>query len=93
MYSTARKMATISAIVCSLNIFGAILFCMVTLSLNITFAVRFSMIMYLATSSIVTMLLTLGLRSICQDLEYEYEDDSRKFRNLDDRLEDVERKV
>jgi len=93
MYSTAKKMATMSAIVCTLNIFGGFLFCLVTMSLNLSFAVRFSMIMYLATTSVVTLMLTLGLRSICQDLEYEYEDNTKKLRELSDRLSDVEHKV
>ena len=90
MYSTARKIATASAIFCALNIFVGLIFILVTMSLNLAFPIRLSMIMYIVTVSLTTLMLTLSIRSICEDLQYEYENNIKKLHDMNDRLKDIE---
>lgn len=90
MYSTARKLSLISAILCAVNIMGVILFFLSSPVLALPFSAGFAIFMILIASVGVSLLLTLSLRSICQDLEYEYEDHIRRSAELAKRIATLE---
>lgn len=92
MYSTAKRMSTIGAISCAANIMGLILFVLISASLRLTFAASFAIYTILITNIITSFTLTLGMRSLCQDLDYEYENTTLKFKELNSRLSEIEDK-
>ena len=92
MYSTAKKMSTISAICCAANIMGLILFVLISASLNLTFAANFAILMFMITGAATNFAVTLGLRSLCQDLDYEYENTTIKFKEINEKIEVLEQK-
>ena len=93
MYSTARRMALISAICCAVNVMGLILYIMTSATLHITFALSFAIIMFMGTSAAISLMLTIGLRSLCQDLEYEFENNTLKLNDLAKQIKDMEHKL
>ena len=93
MYSTAKKMATAGAIICVLNIIGGILLIMVAVYLEVSFTIRFALIMYVITMTISPLLLTLGLRSLCQDLDYEYESNAKKLKEITTDIANLQNKT
>lgn len=92
MYSSARKMSTLSAICCAVNIVGIILFLLISASLKLSFAASFAIIMILVSSAAISFMLTLAMRSLCQDLEYEYENMAIKLRELNKKIDDLQYK-
>ena len=86
-------MALLSAIACAGNIVGLLLFLMLSSALEITFALSFAISLFMISTSAITLMLTVGLRSICQDLEYEYEDTFKKYRELNHQIHDIENKI
>lgn len=93
MYSTARRMALLSAIGCAINIVGLLLFLLVSATLTITFAASFAIFMFMISAAAICLMLTLGLRSICQDLEYEYEDTYKKMSEMNKRIHNLENRM
>lgn len=93
MYATARRMALISAICCAGNILGVILLFMCSAGIGISFAISFSIAIVLGTSAAVNLMITLGLRSLCQDLQYEYEDNFNKFHQVHEKIKEIEKKM
>jgi len=92
MYSTARKLSSLSAIACAANIIGLILFLLVSANFSLNFAETFAIFTVLIASAATNLLLTLSLRSICQDLETEFEGTSTKLRDLGEHVKDLENK-
>lgn len=93
MYSSARKYSTLSAICCAINIVGLLLYLMMSASLRLTFASKFAIGMILIASALGFLLLTLGLRSLCQDLDSEYENTNMKFRELNKKIKELESRM
>lgn len=90
MYSTARKLSLLTAILGAVNVVGVILYLLASVTLEITFALSFAIFMILASSAAANLLLTVALRSICLDLEYEYEDTQKKISSLTKRINELE---
>ena len=90
MYSSAKKFSTISAICCAINFVGLLLYLMMSASLSLTFALSFAIGMILLASSAGFLFVTLGLRSLCQDLDSEYENSCMKFREINKKIKEIE---
>ena len=93
MYSTARKLSVFSAILCCFNITGTALFLIYQINADWAFSLRFSTTIILVSATVISLLLTIGMRSLCHDLEYEYEDNAKRFRDLTKRVRDLEIKA
>lgn len=90
MYSSARKMSNLSAVACAVNLLGIILYLMLSASLGLSFAISFAIIMILVSSAVVNFMVTLSLRSLCQDLETEYEGMSVKLKELNKKIDQLQ---
>ncbi len=92
MYSTAKRLAATSAIACAASILGLFLFVLCSASLRLSFATAFAIYTVLISSIACLLTLTLSMRSICQDLEYEYENNILKIKELTERIKQLESK-
>ena len=92
MYSTARKMSVLTAIFSMIDVVGVILYLLASAALNMNFALSFAIFMMIGSSAVINLMLTVALRSICQDLEYEYENSTTKLAELNKRLNNLENK-
>ena len=92
MYSTARFMSTITAILSAVNVVGFLLFLMASASLNLAFALSFAIFLFMGSSAAINLCLTVALRSLCQDLEYEYEGSAAKLSEMSKKIKEVESK-
>lgn len=90
MYSTAKRLSLIGAILTVLNIVATILFFLYFPNSGLSFPLIFTAGTYLVTASVTSLLLTICVRSLCVDLEYEFEDNARKFRDLSKKIHDLE---
>ena len=94
MYSTAKKLAGISAIACALNILGIIIFALALPSLELTnFPLILGIYLFLITAALISLALTLGMRSLCQDLSYDFESQTKKFHDYNERIKNLENKM
>lgn len=93
MYSTAKKMSLFTAILSAVNIVGVILYLLASAELSMNFALSFAIFMILGSSAAVNLLTTVALRSICQDLEYEYENTTGKLSKMDKKVTELESRV
>ena len=94
MYATVKRMASISAILCVLNIFAIIIFIMGANALEIpNYSLKLGMLIYLFSSALISLLLTLALRSLCQSLELDTEGHTRKEREITEKIKDIEKKI
>ena len=94
MYSTAKRLAGVSAIACALNIFGIIIFstALPALELN-NFALTLGIYLFMITSALICLCLSLALRSMCQDLSYEFESQTMKFHDYNEKIKNLENKI
>ena len=89
MYSSAKRLSAISAIACAVNIMGLIMFAMLSGYLGLNFAMSFTIYMFMISSTVVSLMLTLGLRSLCQGLDYDYENTTMKFKEINKKLDEM----
>ena len=92
MYSTARKMSLLTAILSAVDVVGVILYLLASAALNLNFALSFAIFMMIGSSAAINLMLTVALRSICQDLDYEYENTTTKLSELNKRIAELENK-
>lgn len=90
MYISAKKFSTLSAIGCAVNIVGLLLYWMMSGSLLIQFALSFAITLFMLSSAGIFLFLTLALRSLCQDLDSEYENTCMKFREINNKIQELE---
>ena len=93
MYSTARFMSTITAILSVVNVIGLLLYLMASATLNLVFALSFAIILFMGSSAAINICLTVALRSICQDLEYEYEGSAAKLSEMSKKIKNIETRI
>ena len=86
MYSSANKLASFSAICCAITVLGVILFVLAAPALRLAFAASFAIFTLLIGAAAGLFAVTLSLRSLCQDLQYEYENNTNKFKELNDQI-------
>ena len=92
MYSSAKKMATLSAVACAINFIGLIMFIMMSNALKLSFAMNFALFMVMISGSVISLCLTISMRSICLDLQYEFEDQAKKLREINQKIKEIESK-
>ena len=98
MYATAKKLSTICAIISALSILGILLLFMgypgLATQLNIdNFPLELGAVIFMGACALINLLLTLALRSICQNLDYEQEGMARKFNELSGKIKEIENKI
>ena len=93
MYSAARKLSVFCIIVVIFNVLGAILTSLFLATQAISFGEYFAIILFIAPTTILTVLLSLGMRSLLQDLDIEVSDRNTKIKTLSDRITTLENKV
>lgn len=93
MYSSANKLASASAIFCAIDILGLILFILAAPALRLSFAASFAIFTILIGASAGLFAITLSLRSLCQDLQYEYENEINKIKELNDQIKLLDSKI
>jgi hypothetical protein len=85
-------MSLLTAILSAIDVVGVILYLLASAALNMNFALSFAIFMMIASSAAINLMLTVALRSICQDLEYEYENTTTKLSELNKRIAELENK-
>ena len=93
MYSTARRLSTISAIFSAVNIFATILFFLYLANCELGFAFIFTAVMFLISNAAIGLLLTIALRELCQDSLTEYEDKVKRLKALNNKINDLENQI
>lgn len=93
MYSTARRLSTICAIFSAINILATILFFLYLANCELGFTFIFTSVLFLISNSVIGLLLTIALRSLCEDSQLEYEDKVRRFKDINNKVKELEHKV
>ena len=94
MYSTARKLSTICAIISAFNITGLIMLGILSLNLpdNVSFGVIFTCAIYAVTTTAIAFLLTISVRSLVADANLDSESTAMRIKSLTDRVNALESK-
>ena len=82
MYSTAKTLSIFSVIFTTVNIVGTILFAFCLRGLHWGFTAEFSIMVYLITASAGSLIMTICMRSLCQDLDMNYENTAQRLHDL-----------
>lgn len=93
MYSTARKLSVLCIILVAVNIAGAVLTVLFLKGENVGFTNFISLMMYLITSTALTLFLSIAVRSMVQDMEIEVSNHNYSIKKLTDRIKELENKV
>ena len=93
MFSTARKLSALSFILVVANIVGLIMVAMYFVSLRMDFHWMFACLMYLITTTVIGLCLTISIRTFVQDSELESSSNATQIRKLKERIEELERHV
>ena len=93
MYSTTKRLSTLCVILAVIHAFMGIALIIYSTGYKLSFAVSFSLTAYIITSIISFICLSCGLRSLCSDLDLEYENRERENLALKKRIEALEFKV
>jgi len=91
MYSTARKLSALSFILSVVSIVGLIMVCMYFSFLRIEFQWFFALMMFLIAITAMCLFLTISIRNMLQDMEMDYESNSRQLKKLSDRIAELEK--
>ena len=91
MYTTAKRISVISIILAAFNILATFLFLLHFPDSGWSFAIIFMTGLFLVTASAMSIMMTIAMRSLTQDLELEYESSSKKLRELSKRMESLEK--
>lgn len=93
MYSTTRKLALVSIILAAFNAFATVLFFLYFPNSGLGFAMIFTCILYLVTATVICLFISIGLRSLCWELNYEAESNAARLHELNKRVKELEKKV
>lgn len=93
MYSTARRLSTLCVILAVIHAFMGIALIAYSTGYKLGFGLSFALSAYIITSILGFILLACGLRSLCGDLDLEYENRQRENLALKKRIETLEFKV
>jgi len=91
MYSTARKLAGLCLILSVASIVGLVMVTMYFVYLNLEFHWFFALMMFLIAITAICLLVTIALRNLLQDLEMDYDSNSRQLKKLSDRIAELEK--
>lgn len=92
MRTTIRYLSIFCVILTALSFLAAVMLTMAIQTLQLDYGLKFSIIIFLFATSIISLLLTLGLRSLCRDLDLEYEANAIKIRELTKKVRELEEK-
>lgn len=93
MYSVAKKLSILSVILCVVNAVFAVLNIILMVGQNLPFPEMFTKVCYLVSGTGALVLLTIAARSICADLELEYDARSRQLRDQNEHIKKLEDKI
>ncbi len=90
MYSTTRGFATACIVISGFNIVMGLLLYLYISSLDIPFGAYFGATVYIITTSAILLIVSIALRKLADMLEYDFEDRTRKIKELRDRIKELE---
>lgn len=90
MRSTTRKVSIFCVIFTAISFIAAAMVTVALQSVELSFGMKFAIIVYLFAISLVSLLLTVSLRSLCQDLDLEYETTATRIRDHNIRIAKLE---
>lgn len=90
MYSTTRGFGNACIVASGFNIIMGILLYLYVSTLDIPFGAYFSATVYIITTSAILLLLSIALRKLADMMEFDFEDRSRKFKEVKDRIKELE---
>lgn len=93
MYSTAKKLSLVSIILAVFNAIATVLFFLYFAGSGLGFAMIFTCVLYLVTATVISLLMAIGLRSLCKDLNYESDYNAEKIHDLNKRVKELENKI
>ena len=93
MYSTAKLLSIFSVIISTLNIVGTTLFSFCLSGLDWGFTAEFCMMLYLITASAGSLIMTISIRSLCQDLDLNYENTAQRLHDLQKKTTELQERV
>lgn len=92
MRSTARLLTIFCVILTAISIFAAVMVSLAIQTMALSFGQMFAIIIFTFGTSIVSLLLTISLRSLCRDLDLEYETTATRIHDLKKRITELEEK-
>ena len=93
MYSVAKKLAAFSFILCIANAVFTVLYIILMIGQHLPFPEMFTKVCYSVTGTGVLVLATVAIRSLCADLELEYDARSRQLREQNEHIKKLEEKI
>ena len=91
MYSTARRLSALCFILSVVSIVGLVMVCMYFIFLNLEFQWFFALMMFLIATTGINLFLTIAMRNLVQDMEFDYDSNARQIKKLSDRIADLEK--
>lgn len=92
MFTTAKKLSLFSVILAVINMVATAMFFLYFTKSDLGFTMIFTCITYLVTSTVISMFMSISIRTMCQDHEFDYEGTERKIRDLEKKVYELEHK-
>lgn len=90
MFSTAKTLSIFSVILSAISVISAILLLFCISSLHLGFTVEFCIIVYVIAAVAGSLLMTISLRSLCQDLDLNYENTAQRLHDMQKKINELE---
>ena len=92
MFSTMKKIAIASIILCVFNIIGVLFLYLFLQTTNMGFILEFSAMLFLVSTSAILLMFSCGMLGMCNDLQYQHDYLSGKLAETKKRVEELERR-
>lgn len=93
MYSTAKLLSIFCVILAVVNVVGAIMLLLYFTRNSFDFVTVFTCTMYALSATGVLVLLTVALRSLCADLQSEYDSTAEQIHDMKKHITALEKKL
>lgn len=93
MYSTAKLLSIFCVILAVANVVAALMLLLYFTRSNLGFTTVFTAIMYLVSATGIMALLAAALRSLCADLQSEFDSTSDQIHDMKKQIEALEKKL
>ena len=90
MYSTTRNIGNACIVLSGFNIIMGFLLYLYISSLDIPFGAYFSASVYILTTSAILLMVGISLRKIADVLDFDFEDRTKKFKEIKDNIKELE---
>ena len=90
MYSTTHRLSTICGILIALNIIICVIFFFFLPNSELPFTAVIAVTGYLTTTTAMLLLIIIGLRSLCDALNFEFESNRLMFAELTDKIKHLQ---